>query len=87
MQTLNVVKQTLIVEFEISVDGLDQLATFVAAREKEIETFGFRFGSGKAWTQRFTGIPDLLLHAIRVCADDKVKDKKTGIVEIGLKGE
>ena len=78
-------KQTLIVEFEISVDGLDQLGTFAAAREKEIETFGFRFGSGKAWAHKFAGIPDMLFHAIRVCAD--AKDKKTGIAEIGLKGE
>jgi hypothetical protein len=37
--------------------------------------------------QRFTGIPDLLLCALRICADADVKDKKTGIVEIGLKGE
>ena len=85
MQTLNVIKQTLIVEFEISIDGLDQLVTFVASREKDIRTFGFRFGSGKAWMQTFTGIPDLLLYALRVCAD--AKDKKTGIAEIGLKGE
>lgn len=74
------------VEFEVSIDGLEQLRCFAFVREKDIATFSIGFGGHKeAWRHKFTSTPEFIAYVLEVCAD--AKESKRGYVEFGLKGD